>query len=237
MKAMIFAAGMGTRFKPWTDKHPKALALVGGKSLLQRNIEYLQAWGIWEVIVNVHHFASQVEEAVQAAGGWGSKVTISDETGELLETGGGLKKAGPFFDSGPFVVINADILTDLRLSRIIDYHLEHRPLASLACTTRSSSRNFLFNRRHELCGWRNSATGAEKIVTQMEPLSPRAFSGIHLIEPSIFSLITLKGKFSMVDLYLDLAKTQKILSFDHSGDKLIDVGRIDAIDEAERLFK
>src|ERR1017187_1696955 len=110
MKAMILAAGLGTRFKPWTDQHPKALALVNGKSLLERNIIYLQSSGIKEVIVNVHHFADQILEAIKIYKGWGSHITISDETGQVLETGGGLKKAADFFNYGSFILMNADIL-------------------------------------------------------------------------------------------------------------------------------
>ena len=120
MKAMIFSAGLGTRFKPWTDKHPKALALVNGKSLLQRNIEYLQQYGIKDVIVNVHHFADQIIDAVKKNNGWGSNVIISDETNEVLETGGGLLKAKDLFTPGEkFITCNVDILTDLDISKLI----------------------------------------------------------------------------------------------------------------------
>src|ERR1700744_1669050 len=110
MKAMIFSAGLGTRFKPWTDKHPKALAIVNGKSLLQRNIEYLQQFGITDIIVNFHHFAEQITESIKNNKGWKSNITISDEKNEVLETGGGLKKASWYFDDGTFVVMNVDIL-------------------------------------------------------------------------------------------------------------------------------
>src|SRR6188472_1489049 len=112
MKAMIFSAGLGTRFKPWTDAHPKALAVVNGKSLLQRNIEYLQQYGIKDVVVNVHHFADQIENAVEANKGWGSNITISDERDVVLETGGGLLNAKPLLGNQTFVSVNADILTD-----------------------------------------------------------------------------------------------------------------------------
>src|SRR5580692_2830127 len=108
MKAMILAAGLGTRFKPWTDKHPKALALVNDKTLLERNVDYLRQYGIKEIIVNIHHFADQVREAIQINKGWGSQISISDESGEILETGGGLKKAAGFFGKEPFVLINVD---------------------------------------------------------------------------------------------------------------------------------
>src|SRR5580704_5706874 len=162
MKAMIFAAGFGTRFKPWTDKHPKALALVNGRSLLKRNVTYLQQYGITELIINVHHFAEQIIQAIDTHKGWGSSITISDETGAILETGGGLKKAGWYFDKEPFVVINVDILTDLNLQWMINAHLKTGPLATLAVTSRNTSRYFLFDQDNTLCGWRNIKTGEEK---------------------------------------------------------------------------
>ena len=236
MKAMIFAAGLGTRFKPWTDQHPKALAMVNGKSLLQRNIEYLQGYGITDIIVNVHHFAEQIIETIRFNKGWGSNITISDETKEVLETGGGLKKASWFFKTDPFLVINADILTDLDLDAMINYHQQHQPIATLAITQRNSSRYFLFNQSSELCGWLNTKTGEKKIASQDQPLSQKAFSGIHIIDPNIFSLIKQEGKFSIVDTYLDIAKIKSIKGFDHSGSKFVDVGRVESVAEAEKLF-
>lgn len=237
MKAMIFAAGLGTRFKPWTDHHPKALAIINGKSLLQRNIEYLQQYGIDQVVVNVHHFAEQLTAAIQQNNGWGSTVTISDESDEVLETGGGLLKAAPLLEGdGPFVVMNADILTDLDLAAMKAAHNKYRPLATLATTNRSTSRYFLFDENDRLCGWRNVQTGDEKIAISGKQQLPAAFSGIHIIDPAIFDVITQRGKFSMVDVYLSLAPAHTIRRFDHSGGKLIDVGKPDALEKAERLF-
>src|SRR5687767_10140326 len=132
MKAMIFAAGLGTRFKPWTDKHPKALAVVNGKSLLERNIRYLQQYGITDVVVNVHHFAGQITAALEKHKGWGSRVAISDEQDEVLETGGGLLKARPFLESETFVTVNSDILTNLDLGSMLRFHQEQKPLITLA---------------------------------------------------------------------------------------------------------
>ncbi|HXB91343.1 MAG TPA: sugar phosphate nucleotidyltransferase, partial [Puia sp.] len=163
-KAMILSAGLGTRFKPWTDLHPKALAPINGKSLLQRNIEYLQRYGISEIVVNVHHFAQQIIDALTLHGGWGCRYTISDETDEVLETGGGLQKARPFLEDAPFVLMNVDILTDLDLSTLIRDHFVHHPLATLAVTNRTTSRYFLFDEDEELRGWRNIQTGQEKIA-------------------------------------------------------------------------
>src|ERR1044071_2717408 len=136
---MIFAAGLGTRFKPWTDKHPKALAVVNGKSLLQRNIEYLQQYGITNVVVNVHHFAEQIIDAIKNNNGWGSAITISDESDMVLETGGGIKKAAPLFTTDNIVVINVDILTDLDLGKLMAFHQQNNPLSTIAITNRTTS--------------------------------------------------------------------------------------------------
>jgi N-acetyl-alpha-D-muramate 1-phosphate uridylyltransferase len=236
-RAMILAAGLGSRFKPWTDRHPKALAPVNGKSLLQRNIEYLQLAGIREVVVNVHHFAGQIIEAIEMNKGWGSHIIISDETAEVLETGGGLVKARPFLEDGPFVLMNVDILTDLDLSAMIADHFLHHPLATLAVTDRVTSRYFLFDRKDELCGWRNATTGQERISRPTDlPPAQWAFSGIHVIEPVIFPLIGREGKFSMVDLYLDLAVSHSIRGYDHSRSRLIDVGKPESAELAASLF-
>ena len=233
---MIFAAGLGTRFKPWTDKHPKALAVVNGKSLLQRNIEYLQRYGIKDVVVNVHHFADQITRAVNENKGWGSEITISDETAAVLETGGGLKKAQMFLQGESFLVINVDILTDLNLQAFIHYHQQLMPLATLAVTDRFTSRFFLFDQFHNLCGWRNTKTGEEKISRAAGENNPKAFSGIHIIDPRIFTLIKQEGKFSMVDVYLELAKTEIIKGFNHTGSKFIDVGKPESVSVAESMF-
>src|SRR5262245_7755887 len=129
MNSMIFSAGLGTRFKPWTDKHPKALAMVNGKSLLQRNVEYLQQYGIKDVIVNVHHFPDQLIDAINKNKGWGSKITISDERNELLDTGGGLLNAKKYFEPGKkFITCNADILTDLNLDKLVAFHDQNKSL-------------------------------------------------------------------------------------------------------------
>ncbi|MDE3235691.1 MAG: NTP transferase domain-containing protein [Bacteroidota bacterium] len=237
MKGMILAAGLGTRLKPWTDHHPKALAVVNGKTLLQRNIEYLQRAGIYEVLVNVHHFADQIIKEVQINKGWGSVVSISDETSEVLETGGGLKKAAWYFkEEEDFVVMNADILTDLSLQQMIVEHRQQKPLATLAVSHRNSSRYFLFDANMKLCGWKNVNTGQERIVRSNALLTPFAFSGIHVISSSIFQLMWQEGKFSMIDVYLSLAEKHNIKGYDHTGSALIDVGKPENITKAEALF-
>ncbi len=234
---MIFAAGLGTRFKPWSDKHPKALARVNGKSLLQRNIEYLQQYGIRNVIVNVHHFADQVVDAVKQNDGWGSEIVISDETNELLETGGGLLKAKTLFNERErFITCNVDILTDLDLGQLITFHEKHKPLISFAVTDRKTSRYFLFDAENRLCGWRNVKTGEERIVIEKPGLTEKAYSCVVVFEPEIFSLIPFRGKFSLVEVYLKLAADHLILGYDHTGDRFVDVGKPESIAIAESLF-
>ena len=237
MKAMIFSAGLGTRFKPWTDSHPKALALVNGKSLLQRNIEYLQQYGIRDVLINVHHFAPQVIEVIKNNDGWGSNITISDESSELLETGGGLLKAKNYLAGNePFVTLNVDILTDLNLHKLIEVHHQMQPLISFGVTNRKTSRYFLFDEHSRLCGWRNVKTNEEKIAIAKPGLIQKAYSCVVVFQPEIFSLVRQTGKFSLTETYLDLAKDQLILGYDHSGDKLVDVGRPESVAVAEGLF-
>jgi MurNAc alpha-1-phosphate uridylyltransferase len=237
MKGMIFSAGLGTRFKPWTDKHTKALAMVNGKSLLQRNIEYFQKYGITEVVVNVHHFADQIINAVQQNNGWGSTILISDETNGVLETGGGLLKARHLLEGDePFVTVNADILTDLSLKRLIDYHKDYKPLVSFAVTNRKTSRYFLFDEYDRLCGWRNKKTEEEIIAIPKHNLVERAYSCVVVFEPKIFSLIPQRGKFSIVETYLSLAKENLILGYDHTGDKFADVGKPESVAAAEAMF-
>ena len=244
MKALLLAAGLGTRLQPFTLHHPKALAMVNGKTLLQRNIAYLQGHGIKEVIVNVHHFADQIIDAVNENKGWGSTITISDETDAVLETGGGLKNAAWYFEGEEsFVVMNVDMLTDMPLSQMIQQHQSKNPLATLAITNRVSSRYFLFNTDNRLCGWRNTATMEEKgavlgyTTIQKQTLQQKAFSGIHVINTQIFNLIQQEGKFSLVDVYMSLCAENTIEGFNHSDSLLIDVGKPESILKAETIFK
>ena len=247
MRAMILAAGLGTRLKPFTDHHPKALAMVNGKSLLQRNIEYLQQYGIYEVVVNVHHFADQIMDAVQKNKGWGSVVTISDETDEVLETGGGLVRAKNYFiEEERWILMNADILTDLPLDKMIaadeifEAKAEGDLVATLAVTNRTTSRNLIFNTAGTLCGWKNNTTGEEKWANPLKDKStavPKAFSGIHIVHQAFFDAVQLSGKFSMIDAYLQLAQHYAIHYYDHSDGILVDVGKPESLEKANSLFK
>ena len=238
MKAMIFAAGLGTRFKPWTDEHPKALAIINGKSLLQRNVEYLQRYGIYDVVVNVHHFPDQVIEAIEQNHGWGSNIIISDERDEVLETGGGLLKAAPLLQSGePFITLNADILTDLNIHDLLVFHQQQKALISFGISNRTTSRYFLFDEHNRLCGWRNVQTGNEKISIPANPLFQKAYSCVVVFEPSIFELIPQRGKFSLTETYLSLATDHLIAGYEHTGEKWIDVGKPASVSIAEEMFK
>jgi NDP-sugar pyrophosphorylase family protein len=239
-RAMLFAAGLGTRLKPFTDHHPKALAPVNGKPLLQRNIEYMKSYGVEDFIVNTHHFAEQIVAFLDDHDNFGVRVTISYEAGQPLETGGGLKKAAWFFerDTRPFLVMNSDILTNLDLGAMVRFHETSKPLATLAVTHRKSSRNFLFDGDLRLCGWTNFQTGEKRLsrpdTGQFQPL---AFTCVHVIEPAILPLITQTGKFSIIDSYLDLARTHEIRGYLHDKDCVVDVGRPESIEEAEQHFK
>lgn len=234
-KALIFSAGLGTRLKPFTDNHPKALASVNGKTLLERNIEYLKSFGINEFVVNVHHFSEQIKEFLKSKDNFGAAIHISDESDEVLETGGGLVKARKFLENETFLVMNVDILTDLDISHLIQVHEKHKPVVTLAISDRKSSRKLLFEKDMWLKGWKNLSTG-EEIIESDEILIERAFSGIHIIEPELFEMLPKGGKFSIMTSYMELMKSEIIMGYDHSGGKLVDVGRPESVTEAERMF-
>ena len=236
MIALLFAAGLGTRFKPWTDKHPKALAVVNGKSLLQRNIEYLQTYDITDVVVNVHHFPEQIVDVIEKNNGWGSTVTISDETDELLETGGGLLKAKHLLFRDTILTLNVDILTEINLKHFLAHHQQENALITVAVSERETSRYLLFNKYNRLIGWRNKKSGEERIVIQAKDIFEKAYSGLAIFQPESLDLITLRGKFSLIDAYLQLAPQNKIAAYDHTGERLIDVGKPESVSLAEKMF-
>lgn len=239
-KAMIFAAGLGTRLKPFTDQHPKALAVVNGKTLLQRNLEYLQAVGISDFVINVHHFADQIIDELKRLSSQNLTIHISHEVEGPYETGGGLAFASEFLkNSGhPFFLMNVDILTNLDLVGLFDYHQKINPLVTLAVTNRMSSRQFLFDDEMKLVGWRNNKSGEVKWVDEVvENAVPFSFSGIHMIDPKLFKHLPKKGTFSIVDIYIRVAKDELIIGYDHSGDLILDVGKPEALEKAQTLFQ
>jgi len=237
MKALIFCAGLGTRFVPWTHTHPKALAPVNGKSLLQRNVEYLKSFGIKDIVVNVHHFADQIESAIADAAAWGASITVSDERSAVLETGGGLLHARPLLeDVSVFLTLNADVLTDLDLRELIGTHERSGALVTLAVSRRETSRKLLFNAEGRLCGWRNKQSGDQRIALSADELFEFGFSGIAVYRKEIFDRIKQRGKFSVIDVFLDLAPAHLITAYDHTGCRWIDVGKPEAVGKAEKLF-
>lgn len=236
MKALIFAAGKGTRLKPFTDNHPKALVEVNGVPLLERNIKYLKGFGINDFIINIHHFGNQIADFLKINDNFGSNIIISDEKEELLETGGALLFAQKYLEKEEnFLIMNADILTDLALYALIDEHLNNRNFVTLAVSDRKSSRKLLFNDEQILRGWLNVETGDQKLAEFNKAFKPMAFSGIHCVNKSIFNKIKRQGKFSIMEEYVDMMKTEVIRGFFHQAN-LIDVGKPEAIKQAEALF-
>jgi NDP-sugar pyrophosphorylase family protein len=239
MKAMIFAAGLGSRLKPYTDSLPKALVPVAGIPMIEILIKHLQKHGITDIIVNVHHFAEQVITFLESNKNFGSTIAISHEEELLLDTGGGLKKAAWFFDDKkPFLVQNVDVISDMNYQAMLAKHNDSNAIASLAVSDRGTSRYFLFNDKMQLCGWENTKTGERKIVRDKDfSLRRFAFSGIHIIDPLIFSYMNLDGKFSIVDTYLDLSASHKIIGFEHNPENWVDMGKPDELIKAELILK
>ena len=237
MKAFIFAAGKGTRLKPFTNHHPKALAPVNNIPLLERNIKYLQSFGINDFVINIHHFEEQILDFLAKNKNFGANIQISDERQELLETGGALVFAKKFLEQDENILImNADILTQLNISNFINFHLKSKNLVTLAVSDRESSRKLLFNKKDmSLNGWRNEKTNEEILRNDSKDVRILSFSGIHCVNTNLLNLITKEGKFSIMEVYLELMKTHKIIGYEHNH-LLIDVGKPESIIEAEKYF-
>jgi N-acetyl-alpha-D-muramate 1-phosphate uridylyltransferase len=230
MKAMLFAAGLGTRLRPITDTIPKALVKIGEITLLEYAIRKLMHYGFNEICINVHHFPDMIINYLKDNNNFGAKITISDERELLLDTGGGLKKAAPFFaGSEPFLVYNVDIVSNINLGDMLNYHIAHKPLCTLAVREINSFRYFLFNDKDELCGWRNDKTGEEKISKHAETYIPRGFSGIQIMQPEALQYLPGKNIFSLVEFYLQLAPKDNIIGYDHSFNLWTDVGELQTL--------
>jgi NDP-sugar pyrophosphorylase family protein len=217
MRAMILAAGLGTRLRPLTEDRPKALVEVAGRTMLEIALARLRAAGIREVIVNVHHLADMVVEYLEANDNFGMRIEISREE-TLLDTGGGLKKAGHFFlEAGaeePFIVHNVDVVSTIDLGRMVQFHCENRSLATLAVQSRRSLRYLLFDERLQLCGRRSGADSEAELVRPSGRTEALAFCGVHVVSPRLFSKVTKEGVFSIIDCYLRLAGgEEKIVGF------------------------
>jgi len=237
MKAMIFAAGMGTRLQALTANTPKALVKCNGRTLLEYAIRKLKYSGCSEIIVNVHHFSDQIVDFVQS-NDFGIPIHISDETDQLLDTGGGLLHAKRFFTGDePFIVCNVDIICSIDYKKMVDFHTAHNALATLAVSDRKTSRYLLFDTEYQLCAWENRKTQEQKIVHPRQSYIPLAFSGIQIINPRIFDFITESGKFAIMDLYLRLAADHSIIAYDHTGDFWLDVGKFEEFESVENQVR
>ncbi len=236
---MIFAAGLGTRLKPFTNNKPKALVELAGKPLLERAIFKLIELKVDRIVINVHHYADLIQEFLRENNNFGLDIRVSDEREELLDTGGGLKKAADLFiPNAPVLIYNVDVLSSLDLSKLIDRHQKTNALASMVMRERKSSRFLYFNKENQLTGWKNCKTGETKVArSDMNNSEPLAFSGIHLIDPKIFTLITENGKFSIIDLYLRLAKEEKILAYKDRSEIWTDLGKPEDLAWAQEHLK
>ncbi|MDA3929431.1 MAG: nucleotidyltransferase family protein [Prolixibacteraceae bacterium] len=238
MKAIIFAAGLGTRLKPHTNNCPKALVQLAGKPLLWHAINKLIETGVSEIIVNVHHFGEQIIDYLCATH-FDVPIFISDERHVLLDTGGGLVKTQDFFsNTDAFIAFNVDVISSVNLKEVIDFHITNNAMATLVLRNRKTSRYLLFSDSQQLTGWKNIDSGEEKI-SKIEFIDSQAyaFSGIQVISSSIFKHITEKGKFSVIELYLRLAKTNKILGFVDDSEYWLDLGKPEQLLDAEKLLK
>jgi NDP-sugar pyrophosphorylase family protein len=245
VKAMILAAGLGTRLRPLTDDRPKALVEVGGRTLLEITLSRLRKSGVREVIINVHHFADMVVDYLKRNSNFGLRIEISREE-TLLDTGGGLKKAAWFFleDSKrrdePFILHNVDVVSTINLKGMVQFHAEHRALATLAVQERETSRYLLFDQRLQLSGRLSGQAQPAESVRSSADLHAQAlaFSGIHVISPLIFSMMTEEGVFSIITSYLRLAaQGENILAFRADEYYWRDLGRLENVAQAERDLK
>jgi mannose-1-phosphate guanylyltransferase len=237
MKAMILAAGLGTRLRPLTNDQPKALVEVAGRTLLEITLTRLSRFGVHDVIVNVHHFADLVVSYLKAHNNFGMHIEISREE-ELLDTGGGLKKAGWFLrdDAGrdePFLLHNVDVISTTDLSRMVKIHMEKHALATLATQERETSRYLLFNEELELCGRKAGRDKEAEIVRSSGNLQPLAFSGIHVISPRFLGKISEDGAFSIIASYLRLAgEGERIQGFRADEYYWRDLGKLKDLEQA-----
>jgi NDP-sugar pyrophosphorylase family protein len=250
MKAMILAAGLGTRLRPLTNDRPKALVTVAGRTLLEIVLSRLRTFGVSEAIVNTHHCAEMISDYLQTKDNFGMRIEVSRED-HLLDTGGGLKRVAPFFhDSSrglqePFILHNVDVISSIDLGRMVRFHMKEGALATLAVQERETSRYLLFDKSGRLCGRRLGRTtkersrhtedGRDELVRPVQQTRAIAFSGIHVLSPRIFEKMDEEGAFSIIDAYLHLAaQGEKIMAFSADGCYWRDLGRPEDLAEAAR---
>jgi NDP-sugar pyrophosphorylase family protein len=243
MKAMVFAAGLGMRLRPLTNDRPKALVEVAGRTMLEIALERLRSFGVTEAIVNTHHYAEKISQYLAANGNFGMRIEISHEE-ELLDTGGGLKKAAWFFlgdkspddpSLAPFLVHNVDVVSTIDLTAMAAFHVAQGALATLAVQDRTTSRYLLFDEQGMLCGRRKGNDGAPEMSRAARSTQALAFCGIHVVSPRIFGLMTEKGVFSIIDVYLRLAaQGERIADVRADGARWRDLGTPESVRKAEK---
>lgn len=251
MKAMVFAAGLGTRLKPFTDFHPKALAEVGGQPMLGRVIEKIKALGVDHIVVNVHHFADQVVDYLRSCNNFGLQIDISDESSRLLDTGGGLLAAAPLLAGDEDIIVhNADILTDFDLADMVRVHTASRAMATLLADWRQTKRYLLFDRSTmQMRGWTNIETSAVRpqSLVLTDALEKLAFGGVHIVSPRIFTLLKDyaaakfagddRPKFSITDFYIDACADADIRAYRPSASyRWHDIGKPESLAAARSEF-
>ncbi len=241
MKAMVLAAGLGTRLRPLTDTRPKALVEVGYRTLLEITLSRLSEFGVSEVIINVHHFADRIVDYLKSNDNFDMRIEVSREE-VLLDTGGGLKKAAWFFlkDSSaldtPFILHNVDVISTIDLGRMVQFHNDNHALATLAVQDRKSSRYLLFDQQIELCGRRRGRDGEAELVRTVTQPEALGFSGIQVISPRLLTMMAEDGVFSIIDSYLNLAaRGEKIVAFRADKYQWRDVGRLEDLLQAGKI--
>lgn len=239
-KAMIFAAGLGTRLRPFTETHPKALFPLNGKTLLHYQIEKLEAAGVRDIIVNVHHFAEQIADYLRANNNFGLHIELSDERDNLLETGGGLLHARHFFDAEPFIACNADILSNLDIRDLLAAH-RRDDMATVVVSERETKRYLLFDKEDCMRGWTNTSTGEvrpENITGNANALKRLAFSGMQVLNGDIFRHMSGMGeRFSLIDLYVKNCAEQRIRAYIPKNYRMMDIGKTEILHEAEQFAR
>ncbi len=261
MRALIFAAGLGTRLKPITDTVPKALVPVCSKPLLGHLIEKLKQNGYGDVVINLHHFPQQIKDYAEQNGNFGIKISFSDESDLLRETGGGIRHAAPLLNDGePFLVHNVDIISNLDIEALYQAHMSasisaDTPLATLLVSERETSRYFLFDAGNNLVGWMNKLSGEVKSpfeelrrnasegfdheeFIKKYSLKRLAFAGVHIISPAVFGLMeNMPERFPIVDFYLKMADKYVIKGYVQPDLEMVDVGKLDSLEKAEELCR
>ena len=231
---MILAAGLGTRLRPLTNDRPKAMVEVNGMPLLEIAIRRLRHFGYQDIIINVHHFAEKIIDFLEEKNNFGIHIEVSDERAQLLNTGGGLKKAGWFFEDGaPFLLCNTDILSNIDLQQFYDFHVKNGGLATLAIRERSTSRYLVFDDGPLLHGWTNVKSGELRMCRlEQEKLQMWAFSGMHIIDPKLLTLMPKDDAFSIIELYLQACTKNEIFGYIHTADEWLDVGKPETLKKA-----